>query len=161
MRRSDREITNRQEIFDILNKCDVIRLGINTPDYPYIVPMNFAALNTEPVMTLWLHCTSEGLKLDLIKNDSRVGFEADCSHNLVAGDNGCNYTMEYESVIGYGVISICDNNELKNRGLQALMRHYAPEQTFNFTEQEIAAVCVLKIDVMQITGKRLKSVVTG
>jgi nitroimidazol reductase NimA-like FMN-containing flavoprotein (pyridoxamine 5'-phosphate oxidase superfamily) len=33
MRRSDREIKNEQDIFDVLNRCDVIRLGINTPNY--------------------------------------------------------------------------------------------------------------------------------
>jgi len=41
MRRSDREIKECQDIYDILNRCGVIRLGINTPDYPYVVPMNF------------------------------------------------------------------------------------------------------------------------
>ena len=159
MRRSDREIDNREEILAILSKCDVMRLGINTPDYPYVVPMNFGFEDTKPLLTIYLHCAPEGLKLDLIKKDSRIGFEADCSHNLIEGDSACNYTMEYESVIGCGVISICDDNEWKRQGLRAIMRHYAPERDFDFTEQQLAAVCVLSIDVMQITGKRLKSVV--
>jgi len=41
MRRNDREIKSREEMLEILSKCDVIRLGINTLDYPYVVPMNF------------------------------------------------------------------------------------------------------------------------
>jgi nitroimidazol reductase NimA-like FMN-containing flavoprotein (pyridoxamine 5'-phosphate oxidase superfamily) len=72
------------------------------------------------------------------------------------GDDACDYTMEYESVIGCGVISVCDDDEWKKRGLQAIMRHYDPERFFDFTEQQLAAVCILQIDVMQITGKRLK-----
>lgn len=100
MRRSDREIKSRQEILDVLNRCDVIRLGINTPDYPYVVPLNFGVEADERSITLWFHCAAEGLKLDNISRDPRAGFETDCSHRLVAGKNACNYSMEYESVIG-------------------------------------------------------------
>ena len=157
MRRSDREVTDRQEILDILNKCDAIRLGINTSDYPYIVPMNFGVVDTKPSIALYLHCASEGLKLDLIKKDNRVGFEADCSHRLIAADKACNYAMEYESVIGSGIASICEENELKKKGLQAIMRHYAPERDFDFTEQQLDSICVLQVDVIQITGKRLQT----
>ena len=156
MRRTDREVTDRQDILDILNKCAVIRLGINAPEYPYIVPMNFGMEDTKPLMTIYLHCAPEGLKLDLIRKDSRVGFEADCSHRLRAGAKACNFSMEYESVIGYGVVSICDDNERKKQGLQAIMRHYAPERDFDFAEQQLDGLCVLQIDVVQITGKRLQ-----
>ena len=156
MRRSDQEIKEYQEILDVLNKCDVIRLGINTTDYPYIVPMNFGFEDTKPLMTIYLHSASEGLKLDLIQKDNRVGFEADCSHNLISRDSACSYTMEYESITGYGVIRICDDNDWKRLGLQAIMRHYEPNRDFEFTEQQLEAVCVLQVDVMQITGKRLK-----
>ncbi|MDR1192564.1 MAG: pyridoxamine 5'-phosphate oxidase family protein [Peptococcaceae bacterium] len=156
MRRSDRAITKREEILEVLNKCDVIRLGINTHDYPYIVPLNFGVEDTKPLLTIYLHSATEGLKLDLISKDSRVGFEADCSHRLIVGDVACDYTMEYESVIGCGVISVRDDDEWKKRGLQAIMRHYDPERVFDFTEQQLAAVCILQIDVTRITGKRLK-----
>ena len=161
MRRSDREITEYHEILDVLNRCDVIRLGMNTPDHPYIVPMNFGYEDTKPLMTIYLHSALEGLKLDLIRKDNRVGFEADCSHNLIAGDNACDYSMEYESVIGCGVIGICEDMGRKKKGLQAIMRHYEPERDFDFTEQQLAGCCVLYIDVAQITGKRLMREITG
>jgi len=156
MRRSDRKITAHNEILDVLRKCDVIRIGINTQDYPYIVPMCFGFEDTKPLMTVFLHCALEGRKLDLILKDRRIGFEADCSYKVIAGENACNYTMEYESIVGNGIISICDEYDWKRRGLQAIMRHYEPEREFEFTEQQLDAVCVLHIDVMEITGKRLK-----
>ena len=159
MRRSDRELKDRAGILDILNRCDVIRLGINTPDYPYVVPMNFGMETEGQSLTLWFHCAPEGLKLGNIGKDPRVGFEADCSRNLIPGETACCYTMEYESVIGCGIIHIPDDAESKLRGLNAIMRHYAPEEDFSFSESELAAVCVLRLEVVQITGKRLKSVV--
>lgn len=156
MRRSDREVKNRQEILDILNKCEVLHLGINTPDYPYVVPMNFGVEIENDSIVLWLHCATEGLKLDLINKNPRVGFEADCPHKIIAGENACQYTMEYESVIGCGRISVCDYSEDKLRGLKTIMRHYEPKKDFSFPETALSSVCVLRIDVMQITGKCLK-----
>jgi nitroimidazol reductase NimA-like FMN-containing flavoprotein (pyridoxamine 5'-phosphate oxidase superfamily) len=160
MRRSDREIKDMQEIFGILKKCDSLRLGINPPDYPYVVPVNFGVELDGQSITLWFHSAPEGLKLDLIKQDPHVGFEADCSRNLIAGDKACYYSMSYESVIGFGNICVCNDNGSKLRGLNAIMCHYVPEENFKFSDSELDPVCVLRLDVTQITGKRIKSVVT-
>jgi nitroimidazol reductase NimA-like FMN-containing flavoprotein (pyridoxamine 5'-phosphate oxidase superfamily) len=131
-------------------------LGLNTPDYPYVVPMNFGIESEGETLAIWLHCAPEGRKLELIKKDNRAGFEADLSHNLISADSACRHTMEYESVIGYGDIRICDDNFSKSRGLKAIMSHYAPDREFAFSEKELAGVCVLRLEVTQITGKRLK-----
>ena len=154
MRRTDREVTDRQEIISILNKCEVIRLGLNTPDYPYVVTMNFGFVDMKPQLAIFLHCAPEGLKLDLIKQDNRVGFAADCSHRLITGEKACNYSMKYESVMGRGVVRVCADNERKIQGLRAIMGHYTPEREFTFTEQQLASICVLHLEVREITGKR-------
>ena len=41
MRRKDREITDFNEIINIIKKCDVCRIALNDKDFPYIVPLNF------------------------------------------------------------------------------------------------------------------------
>ena len=41
MRRKDREITDFNEIIEIIKKCDVCRIALNDEDFPYIVPLNF------------------------------------------------------------------------------------------------------------------------
>ena len=156
MRRKEREITSQDAIIDVLRKCSVIRLGINTGSYPYVVPMVFGIETEGESLSLWFHSAPHGLKLELIKQNPKVGFEADCSLNLVAGERARGYTMEYESVIGHGDIEICEGNVAKRRGLNALMRQYAPERDFDFRDDEIADLIVLRLDVAQITGKRLK-----
>ena len=156
MRRSDREVKSREEILEILSKCDVVRLGINTYDYPYVVPLNFGIETGGDSIILWFHSAPEGIKLVNIQKDPRVGFETDCSHKLIAGENACNFTMEYESVIGCGNVSIPNDNESKRRGLQSIMRHYVNEKEFSFSDSNLSAVSVLRLDVVQITGKRLK-----
>lgn len=41
MRRSDREITDFNEIVDVLRRADTIRLGLHDDPYPYVVPLSF------------------------------------------------------------------------------------------------------------------------
>ena len=41
MRKADREIKSREEIIEIMKRCDVCRLAFNNGEYPYIIPLNF------------------------------------------------------------------------------------------------------------------------
>ena len=41
MRRSDREITDFQELITVMRGCDVCRLALHDQPYPYILPLNF------------------------------------------------------------------------------------------------------------------------
>ena len=154
MRRSEKEIKNREDIIDVLNRCDVIRIGLNTPDHPYVLPMNFGFETDGDSLTIWMHCAAEGRKITLIEQNPRIGFEADCSHILIADETACGFAMNYESVIGYGNICICNDGDSKVRGLKAIMRQYAPGKEFSFPESELTPVRILRLDVEGITGKR-------
>lgn len=37
MRRSDREITDEQELLQVISECDVCRLALNDEEVPYIL----------------------------------------------------------------------------------------------------------------------------
>ena len=39
MRNKKREVTDINEIFDILSRCDTVRIGIQGESCPYIVPI--------------------------------------------------------------------------------------------------------------------------
>ena len=41
MRRKDREITDIQQILNIIDKCNILRLGLFDKDYPYVVPLHY------------------------------------------------------------------------------------------------------------------------
>lgn len=113
MRRSDREITDKAEIIEIIEKCDVCRLALSDNNVPYVVPMNYGYEYTEGKLTLYFHGAKEGKKLEVINNNPLACFEMDCSHKLMEADEACDYTMEYESVIGNGIISLCSEKNEK------------------------------------------------
>lgn len=41
MRRKDREVKDFEIIKQIIDECQIIRIGLQDGDYPYIVPLNF------------------------------------------------------------------------------------------------------------------------
>lgn len=154
MRRKDREITDINDIISIIKKCDCCRIAFFDDKFPYIVPMNFGMNYVNNKITLYFHCANEGKKLDLIERNPNVSFEMDCSHKLLVGEVACDYSMEYESVIGSGVATIANENKIE--ALTHLMKNYSDEKRFHFDENVLKAVTVFKIDVSEITSKRLK-----
>lgn len=154
MRRKDREILDMNEMLEIIKKCDVCRLALFDEEYPYIIPMNFGYTYIDSQLVIYMHCANEGTKLELIRKNNKVSFEMDCSHKLIQGSAPCDCTMEYESVIGKGILEIMTDN--KEVALTALMKHYSKEEIFTFSEKMLHATTTLKITVENITAKRLK-----
>ena len=58
MRRTDREITDRQELLDVMARCDVCRLALNDESgYPYVVPLNFGMEERDGTPVSYTHLT--------------------------------------------------------------------------------------------------------
>lgn len=152
MRRKDREITELSELQGIVRRCQVCRVALNAPDFPYIVPLSFGEVWKDGKLTLYFHCARAGRKLELMERNPRVGFALDRSR-LKTGDSPCQYTAEFESVIGGGVLERVPEEE-KEAGLAALMRHYSDAGSFSFEPEMIRTVEVLKLTVTELAGKR-------
>ena len=77
MRRKDREVQSLDEIFDILNRCDTVRVAFRGEEYPYVVPVSFGTELADGKVTVYFHCAREGLKLELLKKDPHICLEGD------------------------------------------------------------------------------------
>ena len=158
MRRKDREITDFSEMIGVMRRCDVCRLALNGEEgYPYILPLNFGMEETDGRVTLYFHGAKEGKKYELIRKNSKASFEMDCSHRLILSEkeDGCQCTMEYESVIGQGKIEILPDAE-KKKVLDLLMKQYYPDRTegFVFRPEVVAMTEVFGLKVEHMTGKK-------
>ena len=151
MRRKDREITDMNEIVEIMKKCDTCRLAINDPEgYPYIVPLNFGFDFEDEQLYLYFHSAKEGKKLDLMKLDPRVTFEMDTSHQIILYVERMSCTMGYESIIGRGMVEEVEDQMM---GLKIIMRQFHSED-FVFNTKLVPATYVFRVKVQSITGKR-------
>lgn len=154
MRRKDREVTDLNEIEEIMKQCDVCRISINDEVYPYILPLNFGFEIHDNDIKIYIHGSNQGTKHDLIKKDNHVSFEMDCGHKLILpnGEEGCTASMSYESVIGQGEITLVADEE-KEHALTVILNHYGIEAK-KFNPAHFANTTVYCLQCSTYTAKR-------
>ena len=152
MRRSDREITDPGRIDAILKTATICRLAFAVADEPYVVPLSFGVTDGAP-RRFYFHSAPTGRKFDMLRRNPRVCFEVEGRADLSRGEDNCNWTMIYESIIGYGRLSEISDPEEKRLGLECIMRHHGAEGPIAFPDAMIARTAVIRLDVADITGK--------
>ena len=63
--------------FDVLQRCDTVRIGIQGNKYPYVVPVSFGAEWENEQIAVYFHCAKQGMKVDLIDHNPYVCVESD------------------------------------------------------------------------------------
>ena len=154
MRRKDRQIINFNEIYDIIKRCDICRIALNSEGYPYILPLNFGVSVENEKLVFYFHSALEGKKLELIEKDNRAGFELDCSHELEYFEKKGYCTYAYESVMGRGHILMIEDEKEKFEALELLMEHYHTGKKAWFNPAAIPRTAGYKLEVEEFTAKR-------
>lgn len=154
MRRADREVTDFEEIREILTRAQVLRIAMNHGMYPYIVPVNFGFEMDGGRLKLYFHGAKSGRKYEILKEDPHVSFETDGGHLLIppAGSEACTASFAYESVIGNGIAKMVEGAE-KERLLTRICRHYGIEAE-RFSPAQLANTAVYQITAETFTAKR-------
>lgn len=147
MRRSDRETEPEK----VLDECECIRLGLTDEFGAYIVPMNFGKCTEQGKTVLYMHSAKCGKKIDIIRENGRVSFQADCGHGLKAGNSACEYGFFYKSVFGHGTAELVQDAEEKVFALNMLMKKYTGRADRQFENTD--AVEVIKLTVTDMSGK--------
>lgn len=154
MRRKEREVTDLNEIKDILTRAEVLRVALNNGDYPYLFPVNYGFVMDGAQLVLFFHGAKEGAKHAIIARDNKVTFEVDCGHALMQplGEESCTSSFAYESVIGTGTIEKAADSE-KEALLTLLLEHYGITAK-HFNPVHLANTVVYKITATTYTAKR-------
>lgn len=150
MRRKEKEVEGLDGIEAIIRDARVIRLGLCDNGFPYIVPVCFGY---EPG-TLWIHSAYEGKKIDVLKRNPRICFEMDDVQGIVKDDNPCRWGINYRSVIGTGIAEFVEDPVEKSRGLACILNQYSEGTSAVFSTQQASNVCILRIRIMEMTGKQ-------
>ena len=150
MRRKDRQVTDWQEICAILDACQVLHLGLQGADGPYVVPLSFGWEEQAGRIVLYFHGASAGKKAALLEAQPLVCIECARFFQYIQVKGGV--TAAYESVIGRGRLELVPEEE-KEEALAILMRHYHQED-FPFGRAAMPKTKVFRLVVEQMTGKR-------
>ena len=152
MTKRERQVTDPQQILAILDKGQVLHLGLSVNDEPYVVPMNYGYTMEGDKLTLYLHSAVKGRKLDMIRANPKVFFAIDCDRMPFQGDKPCQYGLVYSSVMGRGTAAIVEDVEEKKRAMTALMKTQTGKD-FAFDDRLVSIVSVIRIDVAEYTAK--------
>lgn len=154
MRRTDREITNQEQMDSFIAQCACCRLAFADGVYPYIVPMNFAYERQQEKCIFYFHCATEGKKLQCMENNQgAVSFELDGCHHLKSAKTACQYGFCYQSIIGCGMITVIKDTEEKKIALQKLMEHYTERLDWTFSKSVMERTVVWKLTVKEMHCK--------
>ncbi|MGR3294371.1 MAG: pyridoxamine 5'-phosphate oxidase family protein [Candidatus Scalindua sp.] len=151
MRRSDKEITNQEEVEEILSNALVGRLGTCLNNIPYITPVNFVYDKDK----IYFHSALEGRKIENITSNPNICFEIDEIKSIIPGQRPCATTTEYKSIIIFGNIQIVTDIEEKVFALNKLIEKYAPQSPkLSSSSGAIARTNVLVIGIKEMTAKQ-------
>lgn len=148
MRRTDKQIHDVAAMEGILRRATICRLAISADDRPYVVPLCFGYQDN----TLYFHCAPEGMKLDILRKNDRVCFEADVDHEFVRANDACGWSLKYRSVIGFGRAVIVEGAAAKRAALDVIMGHYA-NGPFQYSADAVVKTTVVRIEIESMTGK--------
>jgi len=149
MRRNEKEITDKNELEEILLKSKVCRLAMVDKDKPYMVPMNFGYKDDN----LYFHGASEGHKIDLIKKNPEVCFEVDEVLKFKKTQIACDWGLNFKSVIGAGKAVFLDAPSEKINALDIIMSQYSG-RAFEYSKKMLEKTAVIKVTVDWMTGKK-------
>ena len=150
MRKSNQEIKDQSIIEEILSGTQICRIAMMDNGSPYLLPFNYGYRDG----TIYIHSAPEGKKIDLLKENNHVCFEAENTADLIEGEKACKWTTLYRSVVGYGTVEIIDDDEGKQNGLEIIMAQHGAPHLVDFEPKNLKRMVILKLTITSVTGKQ-------
>jgi uncharacterized protein len=151
MRRVERQITDPALLDEVFEKAQVLFLSLHDEPAPYVVPVSFGHAED----TLYVHGAMEGAKITLLRRNPRVGFSATTEPGIAPAATPCAFGIRGASVVGTGTARIVEDPAERARGLDAIMRHYAPGAVAgDYAPGVFSRTAVIAIAIETLCGKR-------
>lgn len=152
MRRTDKEIRDKDLIEQIIAQAQVCRLGLCKDRRPYIVPVSFGYDGK----FIYFHTAMEGMKIDFMTSNNQVCFELEHDVKVIPNNNNaCKWTFSFYSVIGFGIVEEVMDFLCKIDALNQIMKQYSNRE-WDFNEQLLEKVRLWRISIEQISCKGSK-----
>lgn len=149
MRKKERQISDPAKIEAIIAQARVCHLALHDLPAPYVVPLSFGYRDR----VLYFHAARVGRKVDLMRANPQVGFEISLDlGDVVGGGQGCEWSVNYRSVIGYGKVTFIEETEEKRLALDQIMAQYAPGE-FSYTEAMVKRTLLFKLEIEALSAK--------
>jgi nitroimidazol reductase NimA-like FMN-containing flavoprotein (pyridoxamine 5'-phosphate oxidase superfamily) len=152
MRKGEREITEKNELIEILKNGKFVSIAMCRDNEPYVVTLSYGYDVTKQAM--YFHAAIKGLKLDFIRANPNV-----CA--TVIEDKG--YVVDqceqkYRSVVLWGKMFVVEEIDEQKYGINVLLNHLekdpVPIYKRNIPDDtKFKKVSILRMDIKEMTGK--------
>jgi nitroimidazol reductase NimA-like FMN-containing flavoprotein (pyridoxamine 5'-phosphate oxidase superfamily) len=148
IRRSDRAVSEEQAREILARAEHGVLATVGADGWPYAVPVNHVLAGD----VLYIHCATEGHKLENVAHEERVSFCAVASARVLPAK----LSTLYESAVVFGRAALVTDPAERLRGLQLLAVRFCGALTAE-AEKAIAAsgsrTAVVRIRIERIAGK--------
>jgi uncharacterized protein len=149
MRRKEREITDRTEIYAIIHSAKLMHLALVDGDRPFLVPV-FYGFDGE---SLYFHSAKEGTKIEILKRNNQVCFEISVDHDIIESDVACDFEAKHRTVIGFGKAVFVEDESEKKKALDLIVAQFTTKK-FEYPNANFHATAVIRIDFDSVKGKK-------
>ena len=153
VRRVDREMTDPNELRQVLKSTKYVTVALCMDNEPYLVSLSHGY--DEYKNCLYFHCAPEGKKLVFLKANSKVWGQALLDFGVT---EECDYA--YTSVHFEGKMSLIEDLSEKQHAMQVLVRQVSmrPEEKLSKIKPEkLDKTTMGRIDITLLSGKKHQS----
>ncbi len=155
MHKQEREIKDKEELYEIVRNGKYLTLALSVDSNPYVVTLSYGY--DKEANSLYFHTATKGLKFNYISKNPLV-----CG--TIIEDNGylkgqCSHS--YRSIVFIGILKIIDDLTEKKHGLTVLLNHLEEHpdpirEKVLKNDDSYVNVCIMRCDIEEITGKSNK-----
>ncbi len=156
MRRTDREITDRDEILALLRAGRFVTFALVDDGAPYAVTLSYGF--DPSAMRLYFHAAHTGRKIDAITREPRACGTVIIDHGYTVGE--CEHP--FESVVMHGTLRVATAEDEKRRAIETLVEHLEPDPEGYWAsrpwriEERLAGFSALVFEIESLSAKRGK-----
>ena len=152
LRRSDKEISDIDEIKTILKEAKYVTIAMSRDDEPYLATLSHGYDATGDC--IYFHCAQEGKKVEILKSNPLVWGQALVDDGYQQGM--CDHL--FRTAQFQGRVTFVENHAEKIHALKILIRHLDenPEEVIakQVTPHSFARVLIGRISIDYLSGKR-------
>jgi nitroimidazol reductase NimA-like FMN-containing flavoprotein (pyridoxamine 5'-phosphate oxidase superfamily) len=143
---------DRTLIYSILDEGLVCHVGLAVEGQPFVIPMSYARKGN----CLILHGSVASRLLKRLSEGAPTCVTVSLLDGLVLARSAMHHSVNYRSVMVFGVARLIEDPEKKREALRLLVEHNVPGRAKDIrppTEAELAATIVVEIPIEEASAK--------
>lgn len=142
------------EIAKIMEKAQIMHLGLCNETQAYVVPLNFGFEIEDKEIIIYFHSAKQGRKCDMIKKNNQCAVEMTSFFELKKGEKACQWSAFHESIMLEGIVTLIESLDERKKAMDLIMGKYGFKGKPIYDDKYLNAMNVYCIRVKSISGKR-------